>query len=82
MMQRFYFLNTVSLIRGLVVCIIDHYPLGNQRTEISGGLNISEHLGRGSGLSDIAALPFCYCSTNPYISIIQALLFHILGGND
>ena len=28
------------------MCIIDHYPLGNQRTEISGGLNISEKLGR------------------------------------
>ena len=27
------------------MCIIDHYPLGNQRTEISGGLNISEKLG-------------------------------------
>ena len=27
--------------------IIDHYPLGNQRTEISGGLNISEKLGGG-----------------------------------
>ena len=27
-----------------LVCIIDHYPLGNQRTEISGGLNISEKL--------------------------------------
>ena len=26
------------------MCIIDHYPLGNQRTEISGGLNISEKL--------------------------------------
>ena len=24
------------------MCIINHYPLGNQRTEISGGLNISE----------------------------------------
>ena len=24
--------------------IIDHYPLGNKRTEISGGLNISEKL--------------------------------------
>ena len=23
------------------MCIIDHYPLGNQRTEILGGLNIS-----------------------------------------
>ena len=23
------------------MCIIDHYPLGNQRTEISGGLNSS-----------------------------------------
>ena len=30
------------------MCIIDHYPLGNQRTEISGGLNISEKLGRDS----------------------------------
>ena len=28
------------------MCIIDHYPLGNQRTEISGELNISEKLGR------------------------------------
>ena len=28
----------------MVVCIIDHYPLGNQRTEISRGLNISEIL--------------------------------------
>ena len=27
------------------MCIIDHYPLGNQRTETSGGLNISEKLG-------------------------------------
>ena len=26
----------------------DHYPLGTQRTEISGGLNISEKLGRDS----------------------------------
>ena len=26
------------------MCIIDNYPLGNQRTEISGGLNISEKL--------------------------------------
>ena len=40
--------------------IIDHYPLGNQRTEISGGLNISEKLGGGGqpvlepGLSDFA----------------------------
>ena len=30
------------------MCIIDHYPLGNQGTEISGGLNISEELGRDS----------------------------------
>ena len=30
------------------MCIIDHYPLGNQRTEISGELNISEKLGRDS----------------------------------
>ena len=22
----------VLLVRGLVVCVIDHYPLGNQRT--------------------------------------------------
>ena len=26
----------------MVVCIIDHYPLGNLRTEISGGLKSSE----------------------------------------
>ena len=26
----------------------DHYPLGNQRTEISGVLNINEKLGRDS----------------------------------
>ena len=48
----------ISLVRGLVVCIIDHYPLGNQRTEISGALNISEKLGRvvlEPGLSDIAS---------------------------
>ena len=47
------------------MCIIDHYPLGNQRTEISGGLNILvkiEELGRAEGqpvleprLSDIAS---------------------------
>ena len=44
------------------MCIIDHYPLGNQRTEISGGLNISEKLGSWEGqpvlepgLSDIAS---------------------------
>ena len=30
--------------RLVVVCIIDQHPLGNQRTEISGGLNISEKL--------------------------------------
>ena len=35
----------VQLLKGLIVCIIDHYPLGNQRTEISGGLNINEKLG-------------------------------------
>ena len=28
--------------------MIDHYPLGNQRTEISRGLNISDKLGRDS----------------------------------
>ena len=30
------------------MCIKDHYPLGNQRPEISGVLNISEKLGRDS----------------------------------
>ena len=45
------------MIRGLVVCIIDHYPLGNQRTlEVSGVLNISEKLGRDSRcFADIAS---------------------------
>ena len=37
------------------MCIIDHYPLGNQRTTISGGLNISENLVLEPGLSDIAS---------------------------
>ena len=42
------------------MCIIDHYPLGNQRTEISGGLDISEKTWEGQpvlepGLSDIAS---------------------------
>ena len=45
------------------MCIIDHYQLGNQRTEISGGLNISELKNLGGtagaalepGLSDIAS---------------------------
>ena len=54
------------IIRGLIVCITDHYPLGNQRNEISRGLNISEKLGRDSRclnprLSDIASshAPLC-----------------------
>ena len=41
------------------MCIIEHYSLGNQRTEISRGLNINEKLGKGPvlepGLSDIAS---------------------------
>ena len=73
----------INFLRGLVVCIIDHYPLGNQRTEISGELNISEKLGRDSRclnpdflILHLAALPLCYCTphpssnNNPYISII------------
>ena len=53
------------------MCIIDHYPLGNQRTEISGGLNISEKLGRDSapvlepGLSDIASSRTLYHLQQP-----------------
>ena len=55
------------------VCIIDHhYPLGNQRTEISGGLNMSEKLGRDSWclnqdflILHLATLPLCYCTPNP-----------------
>ena len=39
--------------RGCVQCIIGHYPLlGEQRTEISGGLNISEIWGGTPKLSD------------------------------
>ena len=48
----------ILLIIGLVVCIIDQ-PIENQRTEISGWLNISEKLGGQlvlePGLSDIAS---------------------------
>ena len=65
------------------MCIIDHYPLGNQRTEISGELNISEKLGRDSRclnpdflILHLAALPLYYCTphlssnNNPYNEII------------
>ena len=57
------------------MCIIDHYPLGNQRTEIeiSGGLNISEKLGRDSRclnpdflILHLAALPLCYFTPHPF----------------
>ena len=51
------------------MCIIDHYPLGNQKTEISGGLKISDKLGRDSRclnpdflILPLAALPLCYCT--------------------
>ena len=65
------------------MCIIDHYTLGNQRTEISGGLNISEKLGGDSRclnpdflILHLAALPLCYCTphpssnNNPYITFM------------
>ena len=55
--------NTYTHI-GLVVCIINHYSLGNQRTEISVRLNISKKLGRAAGthepgLLDIASSRTC-----------------------
>ena len=71
------------------MCIIDHYPLyllGYQRTEISGGLNISEKLGRDSDsrclnpdflILYLAALPLCYFTPH-HIYILP--LIYIVGG--
>ena len=67
------------------MCIIDHYPLGNQRTAISGGLNISEKLGRDMDsrclnpdflILHLATLPLSpYILIKPYYSIYGGLSF-------
>ena len=63
------------------MCIINHYPLGNQRNEISGGLNISEKLVRDHpGLYHHLGtmhvyVPFENCNKH---LIIRCLLQHFL----